>query len=128
MNRGIYLNVFSPESNEKDMIDTAFEISKNYSKSFITEEKYEKLLKYLSKAVYKYKKGLLDSKDPNRYFHGTRDFYHLIKSVVRNILNKKECYLINESFFSISVIFVINKIAFVFFISILVIFNPFTIS
>ena len=44
MNRGIYLNVFSPESNEKDMIDTAFEISKNYSKSFITEEKYEKLL------------------------------------------------------------------------------------
>ena len=35
MNRGIYLNVFSAESNEKDMIDTAFEISKNYSKSFI---------------------------------------------------------------------------------------------
>ncbi len=101
MNRGIYLNVFSPESNEKDMIDTAFEISKNYSKSFITEEKYEKLLKDLSKAVYKYKKRLLDSKDPNRYFHGTRDFYHLIKSVVRNILNKKECDLINEAFFSI---------------------------
>ncbi len=101
MNRGIYLNVFSPESNENDMIDTAFEISKIYSKSFITEEKYENLIKYLSKAVYKYKKGLFESKDINRNFHGTRDFYNLIKSVVRNILNKKDCNLIDEVFFSI---------------------------
>ena len=62
MNRGIYLNVFSPESNDKDMIDTAFEISKIYNKSFITEEKYENLIKYLSKAVYKYKKGYLNQK------------------------------------------------------------------
>ena len=59
MNRGIYLNIFSPESNEKDMIETAYEISKIYSKSFKTDEKYENLLKYLSKSVYKYKKSFI---------------------------------------------------------------------
>ena len=101
MNRGIYLNVFSPESSKKDMINTAYEISKIYSKSFIADENNAKLLKILSEVVYKYKLKLNNEQDPNKNFHGTRDFYNLIKSVVRNITNKKDCNPINEVFFSI---------------------------
>ena len=104
MNRGIYLNVFSPESNKKDMINTAYEISKVYSKSFITDENNKKLLEILSEVVYKYKLKLNNEQDPNKNFHGTRDYYNLIKSVVRNIINKKDCNPIHEVFFSLKVI------------------------
>ena len=48
LQKWIYLNVFSPESKKEDMFNTAKEISKIYSKSFITEENNEKLLKNLS--------------------------------------------------------------------------------
>ena len=34
MNRGIYLNIFTLESNEKNMIENAYEISKIFSKYF----------------------------------------------------------------------------------------------
>ena len=101
MNRGIYLNVFSPESKKEDMYNTAVEISKIYSKSFIADESNENLLKNLSEVVFNYKLKLNNEKDENKNFHGTRDYYNLIKSVVRNILNKKDCNPIEEVFFSI---------------------------
>jgi hypothetical protein len=83
------------------MFKIAVEISKIYNKSFIIEENNEKLLKNLSKAVYNYKLKLNNEKDENKNFHGTRDYYNLIKSVVRNILNKNDCNPIEEVFFSI---------------------------
>ena len=48
-----------------------------------------------------YKLKLNNEKDENKNFHGTRDYYNLIKSVVRNILNKKDCNPIEEVFLSI---------------------------
>ena len=105
MNRGIYLNVSSPESNEKDMIETANELSRIYNKTFIIDENNSKLINNLSKVVYRYKKKLNDIKDPNRYFHGTRDFYNMIKTVVRNIIKKNDKNLnpniLQEAFFSV---------------------------
>ena len=103
MNRGIYLNVFSPESNVNEMINTAFEISKIYSKYFIQEEKNKNLLNHLVKSVYKYKTGLNLNKDKNRNFHGTRDFYYLIKTLVNNITKKQNTNfnIYDEVFFAI---------------------------
>ena len=103
MNRGIYLNVFSPESNVNEMINTASEISKIYSKSFIQEEKNKNLLNHLVKSVHKYKTGLNFSKDKNRNFHGTRDFYYLIKTLVSNIIKKQNTNIniFDEVFFAI---------------------------
>ena len=103
MNRGIYLKVFSPESNINEMLNTALEISKIYSKYFIQEEKNKNLINYLVKAVYRYKSGLNTIKDKNRNFHGTRDFYYLIKTLVRNILSKqsKNLNIFDEVFFAI---------------------------
>ena len=103
MNRGIYLNVFSPESNVNEMIDTAFEISKIYSNSFILDEKNKNLLTHLVKSVYKYKNRLNSSLDINKNFHGTRDFYYLIKNLVNNIIKKQGTSfdLYDEVFFAI---------------------------
>ena len=103
MNRGIFLNVFSPESNVNEMVNTAFEISKIYSKFFIQEDKNKNLLNHLVRAVYKYKNDLNKNKDINRNFHGTRDFYSLIKTFVNNIIKKQGTNfdLYNEVFFAI---------------------------
>ena len=103
MNRGFYLNVFSPESNINDMINTAFEISKIYNKSFIQEDKNKNLINHLVKSIFKYKNGLNSSKDKNKNFHGTRDFYYLIKTLVRNIIKKQNTNfnIYDEIFFAI---------------------------
>ena len=103
MNRGIFLNVFSPESNVNEMINTAYAISKIYSKYFIIEEKNKNLLNHLVKSVFKYKNGLNVAKDKNKNFHGTRDFYYLIKTLVNNIIKKQgtKFDIYNEIFFSI---------------------------
>ena len=39
----------------------------------------------------------------NKNFHGTRDYYNLIKSVLTTFTNKKDCNCINEVFFSIEI-------------------------
>ena len=103
MNRGIYLNVFSPESNVNEMINTAFEISKIYSKFFIQEDKNKNLIIHLVKSVYQYKNRLNKNKDKNKNFHGTRDFYYLIKNIVRNIIKKQNTNfdIYDEVFFAI---------------------------
>lgn len=103
MNRGIFLNVFSPESNVEEMKNTAYEISRIYSKTFISEDKNKNLLNSLVESVYKYKNGLNINKDKNRNFHGTRDFYYLIKTLVSNIIKKQNTSfnIYDEIFFAI---------------------------
>jgi len=101
MNRGIFLNVFSPESNKNDMIETANEITKIYNPSFIKDENNKKLIQILSNVIYEYKNKLNISGDPNKNFHGSRDFYNLIKSIVKRLNNKKNYNIIDEVFFSI---------------------------
>ena len=86
MNRGIYLNVINPISSKKQMEETAFQITNIYENSF--SSKYKDLLEKLTLVIYKYHIDLREQKDSQAFFHGTRDFYNLIKTVTKRILEK----------------------------------------
>ena len=86
MNRGIYLNVINPISNKKQMEETAFQITNIYESSFSL--KYKDLLEKLTLVIYKHHIELREEKDNQAFFHGTRDFYNLIKTVTKRILEK----------------------------------------
>ena len=84
MNRGIYLAV--PVPDENDCIETAIEIAKSYEDENLNKTFIDKLTP-LSQAYHKYV-----SKNNGKYadFHGTRDFYHVIKLACRLFLNKNK--------------------------------------
>ena len=86
MNRGIYLNVLNPISDLNQMKETAFQISNVYDKTFSILNK--ELLENLTKVVFNYNLHLKNIKDKQFFFHGTRDFYNLIKTVTKKILYK----------------------------------------
>ena len=85
MNRVIYNVVQDPD--EEDLIETGKEIARSYE---INGEnicqKYESIIIRLSKAYYKFINKKKNDNDKNQYFHGSRDFYSLIKSVVNDII------------------------------------------
>ena len=74
MNRVIYNVVQEPD--EDDLIETGKEIAKSY------EIKGENICQKYDKFIKKKK----SDNDKNQYFHGSRDFYSLIKSVVNDII------------------------------------------
>jgi len=85
MNRGIAISI--PEPDQQDLIDTAIAIAKSYDTRL--EQDYLEYYEYLSKTYYKYKYILrekpkdfeeLKSQKNIKEFHGTRDFYYLIKN------------------------------------------------
>ena len=86
MNRGIYLNVINPISDIKQMYKTASHITNIYDKAFCY--KYEELLINLSKVIYNYNSYLNDIHSEFINFHGTRDFYNLIKTTAKKIIEK----------------------------------------
>jgi len=92
MNRGIHLSI--PEPDEEDLMDNALSIAESYDSRL--KQNYTSEFKHLSKAYFEYKKLLKDnpfsfestsatntnfesSMNNIKEFHGTRDFYHLIK-------------------------------------------------
>jgi len=107
MNRGIHLSI--PEPDEKDLTETAFSITESFD--IRLKQNYYYYYKYLSSTYYEYKKELQQnfnifenlseaSHNPvnlnfnNNYinikeFHGTRDFYHLIKTVSKRLIEYK---------------------------------------
>ncbi|ORX42165.1 hypothetical protein BCR36DRAFT_465734 [Piromyces finnis] len=100
MNRGIYLSI--PEPDEQDLIDTALAIAKSYDPKLVQD--YKIYYEYLSSSYYNYKEGLKNNslkfknnnktnfKLPNKNikeFHGTRDFYHLIKILSKLFIQNK---------------------------------------
>ncbi|OUM60841.1 hypothetical protein PIROE2DRAFT_13322 [Piromyces sp. E2] len=117
MNRGIHLSI--PEPDQQDLIDTAIAIAKSYDTRL--EQDYLKYYEDLSITYYKYKEVLKDkpndfeitkdndekdisSKKNIKEFHGTRDFYHLIKTVsklfIKNSFPKDKIeisHILNES-------------------------------
>ncbi|ORX81683.1 hypothetical protein BCR32DRAFT_244734 [Anaeromyces robustus] len=111
MNRGIYISI--PELDEIDLKMTALSISESYNNNKLMV--YNKYFENLAYSYYEYKKELnnnshkfIISKDYiNKYikeFHGTRDFYYLIKTVSKLFIkadfpdNEYEIYnIINES-------------------------------
>ena len=93
MNRVIYNVVQDPD--EEDIIETGKEIAKSYEINGENySEKYGDIILRLSKAYYKYISKKKNENDKNQYFHGSRDFYSLIKSVLNDII--KNINLINK--------------------------------
>ena len=86
MNRGIYLNVINPISDFKQMKDTAMQITNIYDKTFSIS--YSDLIEKLTKSVFNYNLYLKKISAEQINFHGTRDFYNLIKTVTKKILEK----------------------------------------
>ena len=89
MNRVIYIIVQEPD--EEDLIITAKEIVKSYE---VNEEnyydKYGIIFDYLSKAYYKYIEDKKSKNGDDKFFHGSRDFYSLIKNVISDIIKNKK--------------------------------------
>ena len=86
MNRGIYLSI--PESDLEDLQLTAITIAESYGEKL---KAYNDLFINLAEAYYKYKKFLKAEHIKQEDFHGSRDFYNLIK-----ISSKKIRALIDE--------------------------------
>ena len=97
MNRVVY-NVVQDEDKE-DLIQTGKEIAKSYEKkeANFNSQKYETIILRLSEAYYKYISKKQEANDiNNQFFHGSRDFYSLIKSVMLDIIkNRKILYEYN---------------------------------
>ena len=86
MNKGIYLNVINPISDFKQMRDTAMKITDIYDKAFSLN--YGDLIEKLTKAVFNYNVFLNKISAEQINFHGARDFYNLIKTVTKKILER----------------------------------------
>jgi len=101
MNRGIHLSI--PEPDEQDLIDTALAIAESYDPRL--KQNYKKYYEYVSSSYFKYKKVLRenpsefedrnetesdnDSQKNIKEFHGTRDFYHLIKTISKLFIQRE---------------------------------------
>ena len=97
MNRVIYNVVQDPDL--KDIIETGKEITKSYEKN---EEnylnKYGNFILNISKAYYYYISQRKENYKLNQYlscFHGSRDFFSIIKSIMKDII-RNENELNNE--------------------------------
>ena len=89
MNRVIYIVVQEPD--EEELIITAKEIVKSYEIN--KENYYEKygiIFNNLSKAYYRFIEDKKIKNDENKFFHGSRDFYSLIKNVISDIIKDRQ--------------------------------------
>jgi len=117
MNRGIHLSI--PEPDKDDLIETALAIAESYDIRLIHE--YKNYFEYLALTYFDYKNELykntykfesvssfdtkLNVKQKNKKeFHGSRDFYHLIKTASKLFIESdftKESFeiekILNES-------------------------------
>ena len=93
MNRGIYLSITEPD--EDDLIFTALKIAESYDVKLVQE--YNNYFTNLASTYFEYKE-LLKSKsfefeEQNnkniREFHGSRDFYHLIKTASKLLIQSE---------------------------------------
>ena len=80
MNRGIYLSI--PEPDLDDLQKTAIIIAKSYDNKL---NKYATFFNNLAEVYYKYKFFLKTNKTNYVDFHGSRDFYNLIKIAARKL-------------------------------------------
>ena len=88
MNRVIYIIVQEPDEN--DLIITAEEVVKSYELNKENYyEKYGTFFKYLSKAYFRFIEDKKIKNDENKFFHGSRDFYSLIKNVMSDIIKSQ---------------------------------------
>ena len=86
MNRGLFLSI--PQPDKDDLKKTAITIAESYNKKLAEDNK--DLFLNLADSYYEYKRILHEEHTKNEDFHGSRDFYHLIKTAMRQLLQKKE--------------------------------------
>ena len=84
MNRGLYLSI--PKPDLEDLKHTAQTIAESYNKELAQEHK--DLFETLAVTYHDYKEVLLKNYTKKEDFHGSRDFYHLIKNAMRSLLRK----------------------------------------
>ena len=90
MNRGVHLSIQEPDL--EDLLLTSETISRGIFEEIQNFESYEQLIKNLTKSYYDYKYRLYQKYNSSYDFHGSRDFYYLIK-ITANMLkanNNKE--------------------------------------
>ncbi|CAG9322652.1 unnamed protein product [Blepharisma stoltei] len=81
MNRALYLA--RPDPDEKDLIHTAMSIYISYSDGLRT---HESVINSLAKSYFALKNEYKNTEFTD--FYGLRDFYHLIKQVSKNLINR----------------------------------------
>ena len=85
MNRGIFLSI--PEPDEKDLNETALKIAESYSDNLVINYKDE--ISQLAESYYEYRDYLSKQEEKKKDFHGSREFYHLIKVASKKLIEKK---------------------------------------
>ena len=84
MNRGIYLSINPPDL--KDLIETSETIAKTYDDTLAGKNK--EFFANLAETYFNYKRELKTNHTSSEDFHGSRDFYHLIKNSMKSLLIK----------------------------------------
>ena len=84
MNRGIYLSI--PKPDLEDLKNTAQIIAESYNENIARQ--YKDFFENLAITYHEYKEELTEIYTKREDFHGTRDFYHLIKSAARAVIKK----------------------------------------
>ena len=86
MNRGLFLSI--PQPDQQDLEKTALTIAESYNAKLAEDNK--DLFIHLADTYFEYKNILKKQYTIQEDFHGSRDFYHLIKTSMRQLLKKKE--------------------------------------
>ena len=85
MNRGLFLSIPPPDKNDLEV--TALTIAESYNEKLAKDN--IDLFKALANTYHDYKEVLKTEYTKKEDFHGSRDFYHLIKTAMRILLKKK---------------------------------------
>ena len=87
MNRGLYLSI--PEPDKEDAQHTSYTIGESYDYELASN--YKTIYDNIGEIYVDYK-GYLKIQFDNGFeeFHGNRDFYHFVKNVANNIVNKNK--------------------------------------
>ena len=97
MNRGILLSIPPLQKNELEM--TAINIAESYNEKLAQDNK--DFFVALANTYFEYKKILQEKYPDKKDFHVLKDYYHLIKTAMKLILEKKEedlDFIIDENF------------------------------
>ena len=84
MNRGLYLSI--PQADLEDLTRTSQTIAQSYNPHIAQDN--EDLFEALAEVYYKYKINLKKNYPRKQEYHGSRDFYHLVKIVMRQLMTK----------------------------------------
>ena len=82
MNRGIFLSI--PDQDQEDLQTTAVTIASSYDE--VLNRNYGDFFNKLADTYFYYKEFLRQSQSTDVEFHGSRDFYHLIKLASRELI------------------------------------------